>query len=87
MHVPRERRCAPAAKTNAGQLDRDFAHFGIAQVYFAGSVSSMTQGLALDPQGRVLVAAKIGTADGSRFGWRECFPTVLPISASALKAA
>lgn len=58
----------PPPKTNAGQLDRDFAHSGIAQVYFAGSVSSMTQGLALDPQGRVLVAAKIGTADGSRFG-------------------
>lgn len=53
---------------NAGQLDRRFAHTGIAQVYFAGSRSSMTQGLALDAQGRLLVAAKVGTADGSRFG-------------------
>jgi uncharacterized delta-60 repeat protein len=74
MHVPRERHCASPSKTNAGQLDRDFAHFGIAQVYFAGSVSSMTQGLALDPQGRVLVAAKIGTADGSRFGLARMLP-------------
>lgn len=64
----------PPPKTNAGQLDRDFAHSGIAQVYFAGSVSSMTQGLALDPQGRVLVAAKIGTADGSRFGLARMLP-------------
>ncbi|MHA3735262.1 hypothetical protein ACXR0M_06245 [Pseudomonas sp. Eth.TT006] len=54
--------------TNAGQLDRGYAHSGVAQVYFAGSVSSMTQGLALDSQDRLLVAAKVGTANGSRFG-------------------
>ncbi|WP_025109543.1 hypothetical protein [Pseudomonas sp. H1h] len=58
----------PTPLNDAGQLDRHFAHSGIAQVYFADSVSSMTQGLAVDPQGRVLVAAKVGTADGSRFG-------------------
>ncbi|MDX9668930.1 MULTISPECIES: hypothetical protein [unclassified Pseudomonas] len=58
----------PTPTTNAGRLDRQFAHSGVAQVYFAGSVSSMTQGLALDPQGRVLVAAKVGTANGSCFG-------------------
>ncbi|CAI8902415.1 hypothetical protein [Pseudomonas serboccidentalis] len=64
----------PPPTTNAGQLDRGFAHSGIAQVYFAGSVSSMTQGLALDPQGRVLVAAKVGTANGSRFGLARMLP-------------
>jgi uncharacterized delta-60 repeat protein len=58
----------PTPTTNAGRLDRQFAHSGVAQVYFAGSVSSMTQGLTLDPQGRVLVAAKVGTANGSCFG-------------------
>lgn len=51
-----------------GHLDQTFAATGVAQVYFAGSLSSMTQGVALDQQGRVLVAAKIGTAHGSRFG-------------------
>lgn len=58
----------PALLNRCGQLDRQFAKTGVAQVYFAGSVSSMTQGVALDRQGRVLVAAKIGTAQGSRFG-------------------
>jgi uncharacterized delta-60 repeat protein len=53
---------------SAGQLDQTFATRGIAQVYFAGSESSMTQGVAVDQQGRVLVAAKVGTAQGSRFG-------------------
>lgn len=54
--------------THSEQLDSAFANRGVAQVYFAGSTSSMTQGLALDSQGRVLVAAKVGTVDGNRFG-------------------
>lgn len=58
---------APPLNSDA-QLDKTFAAHGIAQVYFAGSESSMTQGVAVDQQGRVLVAAKIGTAAGSRFG-------------------
>jgi uncharacterized delta-60 repeat protein len=53
---------------NVEHLDKTFAAIGVAQVYFAGSLSSMTQGVALDQQGRVLVAAKIGSAEGSRFG-------------------
>jgi uncharacterized delta-60 repeat protein len=52
----------------AGQLDRTFAAIGVAQVYFAGSVSSLTENIALDAQGRILVAAKVGIAAGSRFG-------------------
>ncbi|WP_166223654.1 hypothetical protein [Pseudomonas atagonensis] len=52
----------------SAQLDKTFARTGIAQVYFAGSLSSMAQDVALDHQGRVLVAAKVGTAKGSRFG-------------------
>jgi uncharacterized delta-60 repeat protein len=61
--------CALATlSNNAGQLDKRFANTGVTQVYFAGSVSSMTQAVAVDPQGRVLVAAKVGTAEGSRFG-------------------
>lgn len=58
----------PTLTTNSDPLDSTFANRGIAQVYFADSTSSMTQGLALDSQGRLLVAAKVGTADGSRFG-------------------
>ena len=58
----------PTRAKTAGQLDTDFANNGVAQVYFADSISSLTQGLALDAQGRLLVAAKVGTAQGSRFG-------------------
>ncbi|WP_426234141.1 hypothetical protein [Pseudomonas sp. TWP3-2] len=58
----------PTLATDSGQLDPDFANHGLAQVYFADSTSSMTQGLALDAQGRVLVAAKVAMADGSHFG-------------------
>lgn len=53
---------------NTGQLDKTFSSSGVAQVYFAGSTSSLTQSVALDAQGRILVAAKVGTAHGSRFG-------------------
>ena len=58
----------PALSTSAGQLDKTFATTGIAQVYFADSLSSLTEDIALDAQGRILVAAKVGTAAGSRFG-------------------
>lgn len=52
----------------SGHLDADFAASGKTQVYFAGSSSSMANGVAIDVQGRVLVAAKVGTHGGSRFG-------------------
>lgn len=58
----------PSLFNNAGQLDPTFAVRGVAQVYFAGSECSLTQDLALDAQGRILVAAKVGVAEGSRFG-------------------
>jgi len=53
---------------DAGQLDASFANHGKTQVYFAGSLSSMANGVAVDAQGRILVAAKVGMAAGSRFG-------------------
>ncbi|MBK5418509.1 hypothetical protein [Pseudomonas sp. TH31] len=58
----------PVTLNQAGHLDPDFAAGGKAQVYFAGSASSMANGIAIDPQGRLLVAAKVGTHGGSRFG-------------------
>lgn len=58
----------PALLNNAGQLDQTFAVSGVAQVYFAGSLSSLTEDVALDAQGRILVAAKVGITEGSRFG-------------------
>ena len=58
----------PTAWKNPGSLDSAFAIGGVAQVYFAGSLSSQTQHVALDAQGRILVAAKVGTPKGSRFG-------------------
>lgn len=58
----------PTLLNTAGQLDQTFAVGGVAQVYFAGSLSSLTQDVALDAQGRILVAAKVGVAEGSRFG-------------------
>lgn len=58
----------PTFLNNAGQLDKSFAATGVAQVYFAGSLSSLTQDVALDAQGRILVASKVGIAAGSRFG-------------------
>ncbi|VVM97376.1 hypothetical protein PS645_03109 [Pseudomonas fluorescens] len=53
---------------DAGTLDKTFAAAGKTHVYFPGSVSSMTNGVAVDGQGRLLVAAKVGTPGGSRFG-------------------
>lgn len=60
----------PLAETRnqAGTLDTTFAGDGKTQVYFAGSISSMANGVAIDSQGRLLVAAKVGTPGGSRFG-------------------
>lgn len=58
----------PAPLNNAGELDSTFATHGKTQVYFAGSVSSMANGVAIDGRGRLLVAAKVGMSGGSRFG-------------------
>ena len=58
----------PATLSAAGELDKTFASAGKTQVYFAGSTSSMATGVAIDSQGRLLVAAKVGTPSGSRFG-------------------
>lgn len=58
----------PATFSGAGTLDKTFASAGKTQVYFAGSTSSMANDVAIDSQGRLLVAAKVGTPGGSRFG-------------------
>ncbi|MGA3802296.1 hypothetical protein ACPCYX_31775, partial [Pseudomonas fluorescens] len=49
-------------------LDTRFAANGKTPVYFADSLFSLANGVAIDAQGRLLVAAKVGMADGSRFG-------------------
>ncbi|VVM69632.1 hypothetical protein PS662_01729 [Pseudomonas fluorescens] len=59
---------SPLTRNDAGTLDTAFAGNGKIQVYFAGSISSMANGVAVDSQGRLLVAAKVGTPGGSRFG-------------------
>lgn len=67
--MPNQNACArPATQYHAGHLDPDFAAAGKTQVYFAGSSSSMANGIAIDAQGRLLVAAKVGTHGGTRFG-------------------
>ncbi|WP_460146092.1 hypothetical protein [Pseudomonas sp. S2_A02] len=58
----------PATVNGAERLDTSFAGTGKTQVYFAGSLSSMTNGIAIDHLGRLLVAAKVGTPGGQRFG-------------------
>ncbi|NUU36676.1 hypothetical protein [Pseudomonas sp. C2B4] len=58
----------PTSFGHAGSLDTAFASHGKTQVYFAGSVSSMANSVAIDSHGRLLVAAKVGTPAGSRFG-------------------
>ena len=58
----------PATLSDAGKLDTTYASSGKTQVYFAGSLSSMANGVAIDSRGRLLVAAKVGTPGGSRFG-------------------
>ncbi|MNZ54620.1 hypothetical protein D3C78_725250 [compost metagenome] len=57
-----------ATRTNAGALDTTFAANGKTQVYFADSLFSLANDVAIDAQGRLLVAAKVGMPDGSRFG-------------------
>jgi uncharacterized delta-60 repeat protein len=64
----------PQPVINAGQLDTRFAGSGVAQVYFADSLGSMAQGVTLDREGRVLVAAKVTTANGSCFGLARLLP-------------
>lgn len=58
----------PATRSPAGTLDTTFAANGKTQVYFADSFSSMANDVAIDAQGRLLVAAKVVMADGCRFG-------------------
>ncbi|WP_095054893.1 hypothetical protein [Pseudomonas sp. Irchel s3b2] len=58
----------PATVNGAERLDMSFAGTGKTQVYFAGSLSSMTNDVAIDHVGRLLVAAKVGTPGGQRFG-------------------
>lgn len=58
----------PRTMAHAGQLDSGFAANGKAWVHFEDSTSSLTTGLTLDHAGRILVAARIETAHGSRFG-------------------
>ncbi|MGF0237879.1 hypothetical protein ACQR3P_03170 [Rhodococcus sp. IEGM1300] len=58
----------PIAQNNSGKLDPSFAGNGITQVYFAGSTSSLVNGIAVDSFGKLLIAAKVGMPDGSWFG-------------------
>ncbi|MCP2072217.1 UNVERIFIED_ORG: putative delta-60 repeat protein [Pseudomonas lini] len=58
----------PTAAAHAGQLDPGFATTGKAWVHFTDSISSLTTGVTIDHVGRILVAARIETAHGSRFG-------------------
>ncbi|WP_210638986.1 MULTISPECIES: delta-60 repeat domain-containing protein [unclassified Pseudomonas] len=58
----------PTAAAHAGELDPGFATTGKAWVHFADGASSLTTGLTIDHTGRILVAARIDTPHGSRFG-------------------
>lgn len=58
----------PALSPLAGHLDPSFAVNGKASVHFADHLSCMTTGLSLDHADRILVAARINTAQGCRFG-------------------
>ncbi|MHC8305671.1 hypothetical protein [Pseudomonas sp. PB3P13] len=73
MSVQNVTALAPALH-DAGTLDKTFAAAGKTHVYFPGSVSSMANGVAIDDSGRLLVAAKVGTAGGSRFGLARLLP-------------
>ena len=59
---------AQARPSGAGRLDAGFGKAGLAQVYFPGSTSSLATGVAVCPDGKLLVAAKVGTYQGYRFG-------------------
>lgn len=63
----------PTVWKNPGSLDSTFAIGGVAQVYFAGSLSSQTQHVALDAQGRILVSAKVGTPKEVVLARRGCW--------------
>jgi uncharacterized delta-60 repeat protein len=58
----------PATVDHAAKLDTTFAAKGTAQVYFFGSTSSLANDIAIDSQGRLLVAAKVTMPGGNRFG-------------------
>ncbi|EJM09642.1 hypothetical protein PMI22_06017 [Pseudomonas sp. GM21] len=58
----------PASRNIAGDLDHSFASSGKTQVYFAGSLSSIANGVEIDANGRLLVAATVGMPNGSCFG-------------------
>jgi len=58
----------PLPEVRAGQLDPGFADNGKAWIHFQGSTSSLTTGLTIDHTGRTLVAARINTSQGARFG-------------------
>jgi uncharacterized delta-60 repeat protein len=58
----------PATVQPAGKLDPTFAAKGTTQVYFFGSTSSLANDIAIDSQGRLLVAAKVTMPGGSRVG-------------------
>jgi uncharacterized delta-60 repeat protein len=64
----------PRAAAHAGQLDPGFADKGKAWVCFADHPSSLTTGLTVDQSGRILVAARVETAHGSRFGLARLNP-------------
>ena len=61
----------PATLNDGANLDTTFAAQGKTQVYFAGSTSSMANGIAVDAQGRLLVAAKVGVPGNREYnpGW------------------
>lgn len=63
----------PTTLSDAGALDKTFASSGQTQVYFAGSTSSMANDIVIDSAGRMLIAAKVGTPGGSRFGLARLF--------------
>ncbi|MBC3372573.1 hypothetical protein HU762_01350 [Pseudomonas sp. SWRI92] len=54
--------------TYPGQLDSGFADAGKAWVRFADDTSSLTTGLTIDQAGRILLAARVNTPQGCRFG-------------------
>ncbi|WP_223525527.1 hypothetical protein [Pseudomonas sp. A-B-26] len=58
----------PVSRYTAGDLDNSFAARGKAQVYFAGSTSSIANSVEIDSSGRVLVAATVGLRGGNCFG-------------------
>ncbi|MBT2341129.1 MULTISPECIES: hypothetical protein [Pseudomonas] len=64
----------PRAAAHAGQLDPGFADNGKAWVHFEGSLSSLITSLTLDHAGRILIAARIETPHGRRFGLARLNP-------------